>query len=534
MVREEIEWWKKEIIYQVYPRSFCDSNNDGIGDLKGIIARLDYLKWLGIGAIWISPVYPSPMADFGYDISDYTGIHPIFGTMEDFDALLQEAQLRGMRVIMDLVPNHTSHMHPWFIESQSSRDNPKRNWYIWKDAKEDGSPPNNWISEFGGSGWQFDEKTKQYYYHTFLKEQPDLNWHNAEVREAFWEIMRFWLRKGVDGFRVDVLWYIIKDHLFRDNPVNPDWHEGLPDHDKLVSAFSCDQPYIHEVVTEMRKVVDEFNEKVIIGEIYLPLNKLVAYYGLGEGIHLPFNFHLISTPWKAIEINNLVANYEGVLPENGWPNWVLGNHDKPRLLTRIGKGQARNAAILLLTLRGTVTLYYGDEIGMMDVKVPQSNLRDPREFLEPGIGVGRDPQRTPMRWTNEKYGGFSKREPWLPMGDGVDAINVDTQKNDPDSLLIFYKKLIALRQQEAALCCGDYIPVGVTEHMICYERRDNSKEFIIALNLGNEPDTIRPHTPFKGKIELATDSRRNNSMIENEISLNPAEGVIIRKYPSVA
>jgi alpha-glucosidase len=528
--QEPLLWWQKDIVYQVYPRSFKDTNDNGVGDLEGIIQKLDYLKWLGISAVWISPVYPSPMADFGYDISDYTDIHPLFGSMDDFDKLLKEAHNRNIKIIMDLVPNHTSDEHPWFVESRSSRDNPKRDWYIWKDPREDGSMPNNWVSEFGGPAWQYDEKTKQYYYHTFLKSQPDLNWYNPEVREAIWNIMRFWLKKGVDGFRVDVLWYLIKDDLFRDNPPNPDWHEGMPEHDKLVATFSNDQPYVHDVIAEMRRVVDEFHEKVIIGEIYLPLGKLVTYYSKGKGVHLAFNFHLILTEWEAQKIYKLISDYEGAVSDKGWPNWVLGNHDNSRIKSRIGKGQEWNAGILLLTLRGTPTMYYGDEIGMENVIIPKDKIHDPREINEPGIGVGRDPERTPMQWDNSEFAGFSTVEPWLPVGDNVDEINVERQKDDETSLLSFYRKLIKLRQSEPALYGGDYFPVGIKDQLICYTRRDGESEFLVALNLGSENISFKPHFSFSGKVEASKESKNDGDEIKDEITLDGNEGIVVRLH----
>jgi alpha-glucosidase len=272
-------WWQKGVVYQVYPRSFQDSNGDGVGDLNGIKQRLDYLKWLGIDAIWISPIYPSPMADYGYDISDYTAIHQLFGTIEDFDSLLIEVHHRGMKLVLDLVPNHTSDQHPCFLESRSSKDNSKRDWYIWKDAKEDGHFPNNWLSVFGGSAWEWDDQTKQYYYHAFLKEQPDLNWRNPEVQEAMLNVMRYWLDKGVDGFRIDVMWHMIKDEQFRDNPVNPDYDPLTADYEQLLPVYSTDQPEVHDIVQKMRNLLDQYNERMMIGEIYLPIHKLVTYYG---------------------------------------------------------------------------------------------------------------------------------------------------------------------------------------------------------------------------------------------------------------
>ena len=285
---QDMIWWQHAVIYEIYPRSFQDSNGDGVGDLNGIIRRLDYLVVLGVDAIWISPIYPSPMADFGYDVADYCDIHPIFGTMEDFDRLLQEAHRRGLKVILDFVPNHTSDRHPWFLESRSSRDNAKRDWYIWRDK------PNNWLSNFGGSAWEYDEKTGQYYLHLFLKEQPDLNWRNPAVKAAMFDVLRFWLRKGVDGFRVDVMWMMIKDDQFRDNPPNPGYRVGLPPHTRLLPVYNSDRPEIHDLVAEMRAVVDEFADRVLIGEIYLPVPQLMTYYGQDlRGANLPFNFQLL-------------------------------------------------------------------------------------------------------------------------------------------------------------------------------------------------------------------------------------------------
>src|SRR5690606_7702723 len=425
MEEKEYLWWQKDILYQIYPRSFKDSDGDGIGDLPGILEKLDYLKDLGIKGVWISPFYPSPMADFGYDVSDYTGIHPMFGTMEDFDRLLAEVHERGLKLILDFVPNHSSDQHPWFQESKSSKDNPKRDWYIWKDPGPNGGPPNNWGAAFGGSGWEYDEASGQYYYHAFLKEQPDLNWRNPEVQEAMFNAMRFWLDKGVDGFRVDVMWHMIKDEQFRNNPPNPDYSEGKSPYDKLLQAYNTDQFDVHDIVKKMRAVMDKYDERVMIGEIYLPIDKLVAYYGQdSEGAHLPFNFQLVMTPWDARKIEAAVNQYEGALPADGWPNWVLGNHDNSRIATRVGKEQARNAAILLLTLRGTPTMYYGDEIGMQDVEISADQVQDPQEKNIPGKGLGRDPERTPMQWDTSENAGFTSGKPWLPLMDDHKKINV--------------------------------------------------------------------------------------------------------------
>ncbi len=418
-------WWRHGIFYQVYPRSFQDSNADGVGDIAGIIDRLPYLLALGVDAIWLSPIFPSPMADFGYDIADYTGIDPLFGSIEDFDALISAVHASGLKLILDLVPNHTSDQHPWFIESRRSRDAQKRDWYIWREPAADGGPPNNWMSEFGGSAWAYDAATRQYYYHAFLAQQPDLNWRNPEVRQAIHDVMRFWLRKGVDGFRVDVIWHLIKDAEFRDNPSNPNYSEGRPLHEKILTRYSNDQPEVHDVIAQMRRVIDEFDARVLIGEIYLPFERLVAYYGKDlSGAHLPFNFALLSAPWNARSVEKIIADYEAALPAGAWPNWVLGNHDRPRVASRVGPAQARVAAMLLLTLRGTPTLYYGDEIGMHQVAIAPDQVRDPFEKNVPGIGVGRDGCRTPMQWNATPHAGFSTATPWLPLSDDFAQENV--------------------------------------------------------------------------------------------------------------
>jgi alpha-glucosidase len=319
-------WWQRGIIYQVYPRSFQDSNGDGIGDLQGLRQRLDHIAGLGADAIWLSPIYPSPMADFGYDVADYTGVDPLFGTLSDFDALVADLHARGLKIILDFVPNHSSCAHPWFIESRSSRTNAKRDWYIWRDPAPDGGPPNNWRGNFGGSAWTLDPTTGQYYHHAFLPEQSDLNWRNADLVAAMHDVLRFWMRRGVDGFRVDVIWHLMKDPDFRDNPPNRSYAEGRPEIERLLQIRSSDHPDVHGVVAGLRRVLDEFEERVLIGEIYLPVERLVAYYGRElEGAHLPFNFLLLQSAWNAASIAGLVHEYESHLPEGGWPNWVLGD-----------------------------------------------------------------------------------------------------------------------------------------------------------------------------------------------------------------
>jgi alpha-glucosidase len=469
------------------------------------------------------------MADFGYDISDYTGVDPLFGTMEDFDALISAAHGSGLKVILDLVPNHTSSQHPWFVESRSSRDNPKRDWYIWRDPRPDGSAPNNWLSEFGGSGWEYDATTGQYYYHAFLAQQPDLNWRKPAVREAIYDVMRFWLRRGVDGFRVDVIWHLIKDAEFRDNPPNPNFYEGRPPHERILTQYSTDQPEVHDVIAQMRRVTDEFGSRVLIGEIYLPLHRLVAYYGNDlAGAQMPFNFALLSTLWSARSVERIIADYEHALPVGAWPNWVLGNHDRPRVASRVGREQARVAAMLLLTLRGTPTLYYGDEIGMHQVAIAPEQVRDPFEKNVPGIGVGRDGCRTPMQWDATAFAGFSTTTPWLPLADDFTHENVVNLAADERSILHLYKALIDLRKKLPPLQSGEYVPIAAEGDLLLYRRQSGETAIVIALNLGAEPISIASETiGLGGEILLSTMLDRGCEKIAGELDLRGNEGVII-------
>jgi alpha-glucosidase len=519
-------WWKHGVIYQIYPRSFLDTNGDGVGDLEGIIERLDYLAWLQVDAIWISPIYPSPMADFGYDITNYCDIAPVFGEFACFMRLLDEAHRRTIKVILDLVPNHTSDRHPWFVDSRASRTSSKREWYIWHDAKADRAPPNNWMSDFGGSAWEWDERTGQYYYHAFLKEQPDLNWRNPQVRAALYSVMRFWLDLGVDGFRIDVLWHLIKDAAFRDNPANPAYAPGQPDINRYLQVYSADQPEVAEVVAEMRAVVEAYPDRVLIGEIYLPLKRLVAYYGEDlSGIHLPFNFQLLFTAWRASSIAALIAEYEQVLPVGAWPNWVLGNHDHKRIATRIGIRQARVAAMLLLTLRGTPTLYYGDEIGMSDVPIAFDAVQDPRERRQPGLDLGRDPQRTPMQWDGSTFAGFSSASPWLPVAADHARINVAAEREDPASILNLYRRLITLRRTSPALTQGSYRPLSSAENVLCYERVNGNQRMQVALNFNSKPMAVRFPTWPGSRVLLSTTGQPQDT--SNPLVLQSDEGVIV-------
>ena len=582
-----VQWWQTGVIYQIYPRSFQDSDGDGVGDLKGIAARLDYLVALGVDAMWISPIYPSPMADFGYDVADYCGIDPLFGTMENFDALLAAAHAKGLRVILDFVPNHSSDQHPWFAESRRSRRSEKRDWYLWRDAAEPSGPedrrpasqryPNNWTSHFGGPSWAWDEATEQFYLHSFLKQQPDLNWRNPELRAAMYEAMRFWLDKGVDGFRMDVLWLLIKDEQFRDNPANAEYAPGMHDHARTLPLYNADQPGTHRIVAAMRALMDSYgptlpgsgaesggmdpktqapmavSNRVLIGEIYLPLPELVRYYfgrepqtGGSEGTspeipemrgaNLPFNFHLIQTEWSATRIAEIVQSYELLLPAGAWPNYVLGNHDQPRLATRVGVQQARPAAMLLLTLRGTPTLYYGDELGMEDVPIAPDQVQDPAEKNEPGKGRGRDPERSPMVWMDAPNAGFTMPEatPWLPLQANWPTINAKVQSGQERSMLRLYRRLLALRRRYPALHAGAISDVTTEGTVLRFCRRmgqDGAGErFEVLLNLGTEPAVS--HSP-RGRVVLTTLLDGEGGFVDGPMTLEPGEGLLIALEPAL-
>ena len=501
-------WWERGVVYEIYPRSFQDTNGDGVGDLRGVADRLPYLERLGVDAIWLTPFFASPMRDFGYDISDHCAIDPSFGTMEDFDALVAAAHGHGIKVVLDFVPNHTSDLHPWFQESRSSRESPKRDWYLWRD----GDPPNNWIAVFGGRAWEWDEATGQSYYHAYLPEQPDLNWRKPEVREAMLGVLRFWKGRGVDGFRVDAMRQVLKDLSLRDNPPAAGW-EGPDDvYRALVPEFTTDLDEVQEVVAAIRAEIGD--EHLFMAEVTAPIERLVRYYGAaGEGAHLPFNFHLIWSEWTPRAIAGLVERYEAALPEGAWPNWVLGNHDQPRVASRVGPGQARAAAMLLLTLRGTPTLYYGDELGLEDVEVPPERVVDPD---------GRDPERSPMPWTGAPGRGFCADdvEPWLPFGDP--AVSVEAQEADPRSMLTLHRRLLALRRSSDDLAAGAYATLAAGPAVLAYRRGSST---VVALNLTAEPATAE----VSGEVVLTTElDGREGEVVSGGLALRPGEGAVLR------
>ena len=532
-------WWQNGVIYQIYPRSFMDSNGDGIGDLNGVIERLDYLSdTIGMDAIWLSPIFPSPMADFGYDVADYCGIHPLFGSMADFDRLLEETHKRGKKLLLDLVPNHTSDEHPWFLESRSSRDNPKRDWYIWRDPAPGGGVPNNWLSHFGGPAWTFDEKTGQYYLHLFAKQQPDLNYRNPEVLAAMLDVMRFWLDKGVDGFRVDVIAKMMKDPLFRDEPPNPAW-DGVRPFLSQLHIYTSNMDDVHHLIQEMRKVLDAYDDRMMVGEIYLPNEDLMKYYGTSDKpeCHLPFNFQLISAPWDAALVHKMVDDYEAALPEGAWPNWVLGNHDRHRVATRVTPAQARVANMMLLTLRGTPTCYYGDEIGMENVPIPREYIQDPPAVNQPEIAhlFGRDPERTPMQWDDSPNAGFSApktKRLWLPLAANYKTVNVESQLKDKNSFLNFFIKIMDYRRMSPALKVGSYRSFDpkseeAQKNCFIYERKADKEHLLIALNFSGKEQRIELPLSGKGKVLISTNTSGLGEINLSDFTLQPNEGCLI-------
>ncbi len=522
-------WWQSGVFYQVYPRSFQDSNGDGIGDLRGIASRLDYLAGVGIDAIWISPFYPSPMADFGYDISDYENVDPMFGTLDDFDHLLAEAHQRDLRIIMDFVPNHTSAEHAWFKQARASRDNPKRDWYIWADPAPDGGLPNNWLSYFGGPAWTLEPATGQYYLHNFDPGQPDLNWRNPAVKEAVFNAMRFWLRRGVDGFRVDVIAVMLKDPELRDNPLDPNWKEGDNPAWRVQRVYSEQQPGIHELIAEMRGVVDEFDDRMLVGEIPYTTDPTlqVTYFGTPDQPELqqPFNFAFLMMPWDAQTVRQFVAAYEAAVPDYGWPTYVFGNHDRDRLVSRIGAAQARVAALFLLTVRGAPYIYQGEELGLPNGEVAPEQYQDPQGI---NLGISRDLCRTPFPWNSTPKAGFTTGTPWLPISSTAPTLNVEAEDNDPQSFLALYRKLLALRREHGALNAGTLALVNSPPDTLAFVREGTGQRFLTALNFSDEHKTVALSDGGQGEIIVSTTLDREELVDLAALALRPNEGVLVR------
>jgi alpha-glucosidase len=518
-------WWREGVIYQVYLRSFQDSNGDGIGDLQGLIQRLDYLQWLGVDAIWLTPITVSPDKDMGYDVADYCKVQPIFGDLTTVDTLIREAERRRIKVVLDIVPNHTSDQHPWFVDARSSRTARQRDWYVWADPKPDGSPPNNWLSMFGGPAWTLERNSGQYYMHNFLPEQPDLNWWNAEVRSAFDDIYRFWYERGVAGFRIDVAHGIIKDRELRDNPVatmdDPPHVRDYGQH----RMYNMERPEVHDVLRHWRQLADTYQPpRILLGETYvMDVRTMGRFYGTGDELHLAFNFTYIHAPFRASALAEVVAESELVIPDVGWPAWTVSNHDLSRVISRWCEGDERKgrcALLSLLTLRGTPVLYYGDEIAMPDTTILKKDLQDPvgkRRWPRPG----RDPVRTPMPWQQGKGAGFTDPgvKPWLPIGEN-ERLNVEAQRGDPDSTLAFVRELIALRRASPDLRAGAYHQLPSPRDTWVYRRGSAT---IIALNLSEQ----RVRIPgVHGRVDLRTSHRRNREPVKGELVLEAWEGAV--------
>lgn len=519
-------WWRNGVIYQIYPRSWVDSDGDGIGDIPGIISRMDYLSWLGVDAIWLNPITPSPNADWGYDVSDYCAVHPQLGTMEDVERLIEDAENRGIKVILDLVPNHTSDQHPWFKDSRSSRTSRHRDWYIWHDPPSGGGPPNNWVRALGqGPAWTFDEATGQYYLHNFLPRQPDLNWWNEEVRGAFDDILRFWFDRGVEGFRIDVVHALIHDPQLRANP--PATPEDHPQVTRIGQRqiYNMNRPEVHEIIKRWRRLCDRYdNPRVLIGETYLlDLIEVAKYYGeYGDELHLAFNFPFIFSDFDARQLAGVVSAMQRLLPQDAAAAWTGSNHDVGRLTTRWCKDEeqrSRCALMMLLTLPGAAFLYYGDEIAMPDVAVPKERLLDPAGIIQWPL-PGRDRARTPMQWSPGPGAGFTDAgvEPWLPLGD-YHRCNVDAQQADEESHLSLTRELISLRRQNEDLLSGIYSELAVDGGLWGYRRGENTE---VWLNLSGGARRVRTQ---QERVLLSTHGERHPAPPEFE--LNPWEGIIL-------
>lgn len=484
---QDFLWWRDGIIYQIYPRSFMDSNQDGIGDLNGIIQKLDYLQDLGVDAIWLSPIYLSPDIDFGYDVANYEEIDPKFGSMMDFEKLLDAAHAREIHVIMDLVLNHTSDQHPWFQQSKSSKENPYRDWYIWRDKNKNGSFPNNWQSRFGGSGWEWDEKTGQYYFHFFYKEQPDLNWNNPKVQDEILRMMDFWLKKGVDGFRLDVFNAFYKSQGFENNPPKL----GLAGFDRYHHKYDIDQPELIPFFSRMRKLLNSYPDRYSVGESFETSTQKAASYISENGLHATFDFSFLKNRFNAKGFYRSIHQWETLLQDQKWPNYVLNNHDVIRSASRYTRNEKdeRNKvlAAMMLSLRGTPFLYYGEEIGMRDIPVKKkSEVKDPIGRHYWPFYKGRDGCRSPMQWDESLNAGFSLGVPWLPVHENYRFRNVESQLKQSDSILNFYKKLISIRKKTPALQKGMFIPLTYEpRRMLAFMRKTNDQEVVIAINFSN-------------------------------------------------
>jgi len=537
-------WWQSGVIYQIYPLSFADSDGDGIGDLRGIIQHLDHLGGapdaLGVDAIWLSPIYPSPRRDFGYDVSDYTAIDPALGTLADFDELVADCHRRGIRVILDLVLNHTSDQHPWFAESRASRESTRRDWYIWRDGRGPGQPPNNWLSTFGGPAWTYDAATRQWYLHGFLPEQPDVNWRNPAVEGAMLDVVRFWLERGVDGFRLDVVNHYVKDAEFRDNPIARPL--APRPYDRQQHLHDKDQPELHGILRRLRALLDRYPERMSVGEVHSDrmAEAAAALYGAGDDeLHLAFNFAFTRSPWDPAAFQRAILEWEKLLPPGAWPPYALSNHDQTRHITRYGRrdaeARARVAAALLLTLRGAPFLYYGEEIGLPQTFIPRDEILDPPGRRYWPLYRGRDGCRTPMPWDGSPGAGFTSGRPWLRLGPDASLRNVAAQRADPRSLLAFYRRLIRLRRETPALRLGrqTFLQEQPRE-ALGYLRETEGQAVWVLLNLVGRPICYVPEVRLpsrRWKVLLSTAGRRGEELPGLAPVFAPYEVAILEARP---
>lgn len=519
------DWWTSTVVYQVYPRSFSDSTGNGIGDLPGITARLGHVADLGAGAIWLSPFYRSPMADFGYDISDHCAVDPLFGTLDDFDTLVSTAHGLGLRVLLDFVPNHTSDQHPWFAASRSSRHDPQRDWYVWRDPAPDGGPPNNWVASWGGGpAWTFDPTTGQYYLHCFLSQQPDLNWANPEVVTAMHEVLRFWLDRDVDGFRADVVHLIGKDPLLGDDD---------PDLIPLPHVVLNHRPEAHPLLRDLRHLLDAYpHAPAMVGEVFLlDTNAMAEYYGNGDELHLSFNFAPLFSPWEAGLWRRHIGRTEQALaPRQAWPTWALSNHDVPRHRSRYGGSEdvARSAAVLLMCLRGTPFMYAGEELGLTDADVPADQQVDPG---------GRDGCRAPVPWTRAAPHGWPGDQPWLPWPPHPGAASAEAQRQDPASMYHLYRRLIALRDAHGALLSGDQQLLDTPDGVVGWRRfdPDGTRHVTVLVNFGGEPVDVVDEPGRDGEnaatllVILSSDGLGEHTAFTGRLGAN--QSVVLAGHP---
>ena len=529
----QVTWWRGGIIYQVYPRSLMDSNDDGVGDLQGIIAKLDYISSLNVDAIWISPFFRSPMKDFGYDISDYRDIDPMFGTMADFDELIAKAHGLNIKIIIDQVLSHTSDQHDWFEQSRQNRTNPKADWYVWADPKEDGSAPNNWLAIFGGCAWEWEPRRQQYYLHNFLKSQPDLNFHCDELRQAVLDNVEFWLKKGVDGFRLDAITFCYHDEQLRDNPAKPkDQRQGR--------GFSEDNPYAYQYhyynntrpqtvgfIEELRALINRYPGAVTLGEVSSEdsLATMAEYTQGDDRLHMAYSFELLTDDFSAAYIRQTVEELEASIGD-GWPCWAIGNHDVQRVATRWGKGETNPDLVkmlngMLFSLRGSICSYQGEELGLTEAPIEFDQLQDPFGITFWPMFKGRDGCRTPMPWTKDaEQAGFSTAAPWLPIPLAHAENAVDTQETDPESILNSYRHFLAWRKQQPILISGDIHFVNTNESILAFERHFEEKKMLVLFNLSNQ-NTVFAVDTYQLNAELNEHGLLAGKQIGTVIELPP-------------